>query len=287
MKRQRATDLAEQLLARLHAGRQEWPLSLVTEVYVFGSYARGAADPHDLDIEVEINRQDDRWMSHFITAMSYDSDPYLIIRRALVDRSRSCQFLFESRDRVDFPLTVLWRVGDSLEAAVARLHAMTVDEAAGRAPRDAMLPEFNGLDRWIPRTYRERLIDALDAGAIGLQRMELHDVDLDDPIGRRHLDERWGMASPLHRAGRAVLAWFAQRGIDLSTVHLHGRDVDGPVTPYFAGFGMRYFRHLPWCFTEHQGVEWVEVVHPTRTQPLHALRITPTNRDLLIGADWS
>lgn len=52
------------------------------------------------------------------------------------------------------------------------------------------------------------------------------------------------------------------RGIDLATVHLHGRDVDGSVTPYFAGFGMRYIRAVPWCFIEHHGMEWVEVVHP-------------------------
>jgi len=77
-------------------------------------------------------------------------DPYSVIRRALVGGSRSCQFLFEARDRVDFPLTLLWRVGDSLDAAVARLHAITVDEAAGRAPRDAMLHEFPGLDRGFP-----------------------------------------------------------------------------------------------------------------------------------------
>jgi len=43
VKRQRATQLAEQLLATLDAGREEWPLSRVTEVYVFGSYARGGA----------------------------------------------------------------------------------------------------------------------------------------------------------------------------------------------------------------------------------------------------
>ena len=126
--------------------------------------------------------------------------------------------------------------------------------AAGRAPRDAMLPEFAGLDRWISRTYREPLIAALDAGAIGLQRVQLPDVDFDDPVGERHLGRRWAAASPLHRAGRAVLADFVRRGIDVCTVHLHGRDVDRPDTPYFAGFGMRYFEAVPWCLTEHHGV---------------------------------
>jgi hypothetical protein len=40
---------------------------------------------------------------------------------------------------------------------------------------------------------------------------------------------------PLHRAGRAVLAHLEQRGIDPAQVHLHGRDVNDPQTPYFAG----------------------------------------------------
>jgi predicted nucleotidyltransferase len=70
MKRQRATHLAEQMLERLAAGDEEWPLKLVTEVYVFGSYARGAAEPHDLDVEVEIDRQHERWISHFVTCLS-------------------------------------------------------------------------------------------------------------------------------------------------------------------------------------------------------------------------
>jgi Nucleotidyltransferase domain len=151
VQRQRATVLVEQLLQRLAVGHEEWPLRLVTEVYVFGSYARGAATPHDVDIEVEIDRQDERWVSHFLSCVSYDRDPYSLIRRALVGGARSYGFVFEARDRVDFPLTLLWRAGDTLAAAMARLHAITEDDTAVRAPRDAMLPQFEGLDRWIPR----------------------------------------------------------------------------------------------------------------------------------------
>jgi hypothetical protein len=287
VKRQHATRLAEQLLERLAAAYEEWPLSLITEVYVFGSYARGATEPHDLDVEVEINRQDERWISHFVTCLSGGRDPYSLIRRALVGAARSYQFLFEARDRADFPLTLLWRAGDPLAAALARLHAIGEGDTAGRAPRDAMLAQFDGLDRWIPRGYRERLTAAVDAGAVSLQRLELPDAQIEDDAAQWHLEQRWGPTSPLYRAGRAVLAHFEQRGVDLSQVHLHGRDVSGPETPYFAGFQMRYFRSIPYCLTEYHGVEWIEVVHPTRTLSLSALRIVPIRSNLLVDADWT
>src|ERR1043165_2692319 len=95
--------------------------------------------------------------AHTDPCLSYGPDPYLIIRRALVGGSRSCQFLFEARDRVDFPLTLLWRAGGTLAVGGDRLPAMEADPPAGRAHRDAMLPEFEGLDRWLPRPHRERL----------------------------------------------------------------------------------------------------------------------------------
>jgi len=284
--RQRATHLAEQLLAGLDAGRDEWPLSIVTEVYVFGSYARGATDPRDLDIEVEINRQDDRWLSHFGTSLAYGRDPFSIIRRALVGAARSYQFLFEARDRVDFPLTLLWRHGDALSTALDRLYAIEVDDAAGRAPRDAMLPQFDGLDRWIPRPYRERLAMAVDTGAITLERLHLPDAAVTDPAAQQHIARRWSPTSPLYRAGHAVLAHLEQRGIDPAQVHLHGRDIAGPDTPYFAGFSLRYFPSIPACLTEYHGTEWIEVVHPTRSLPLHALRIRPARPELLTYATW-
>jgi hypothetical protein len=118
-----------------------------------------------------------------------------------------------------------------------------------------MLPQFGGLDRWIPRRYRERLTAAVDADAVGVERMELPDAAVEEPAAQRHLEERWAPTSPLYRAGRAVLAHFEQRGIDLGQVHLHGRDIDGPETPYFAGFQMRYFKSVPYCLTEYHGIE--------------------------------
>ncbi|WP_159043405.1 nucleotidyltransferase domain-containing protein [Streptomyces sp. NBRC 110028] len=48
MKRERATQLLTDMLGRLEASG--WPLDLVDEVYVFGSYARGALEPADVDV---------------------------------------------------------------------------------------------------------------------------------------------------------------------------------------------------------------------------------------------
>jgi hypothetical protein len=53
MRRQRAVALVEQFLRELDAAQDEWPVRVVTEVYVFGSFARGAIEPGDVDIDVE------------------------------------------------------------------------------------------------------------------------------------------------------------------------------------------------------------------------------------------
>jgi hypothetical protein len=187
---------------------------------------------------------------------------------------------------MDFPLTLLWRQDDRLSVAIERLHDIRVNDSAGRASRDGMLPQFDGLDRWIPRPYRERLASAIEAGAITLERLHLPDAAVTDPAGQDHIAQRWAPTSPLYRAAHAVLAHLEQRGIDPGHVHLHGRNIADPNTPHFAGFSLRYFPSIPACLTEYHGIEWIEIVHPSRTLPLHALRVKPANRDLLTDIAW-
>ena len=103
---------------------------MVTELYVFGSFARGAVAPHDLDIDVEFER-DDQWISHFVTALSYGRDPHSPIRRMLTGGKRGCQFTFNFRKQADFDLTMLWQKGDDLAVALARLDAIGADPTAG------------------------------------------------------------------------------------------------------------------------------------------------------------
>jgi len=60
VKRERAVDLVEHVLRALDEGLAEWPLSSITELYIFGSFVRGAIEPHDVDIDAEFEI-DRRW----------------------------------------------------------------------------------------------------------------------------------------------------------------------------------------------------------------------------------
>lgn len=285
MKRERALLLAQHVIRALDENHHEWPLSLVRELYVFGSFARGALDPHDVDLAVEFDA-DRRWAAHFVGCLSYGRDPHALFRRTLTGGKRGCQFQFNFRDRADFDMTLLWCQGDTLHAALDRLAAIQPDPAAERAPREAMLPQFEGLDEWIPLAYREGLSGAVGAGAMTIERCVLTEGTVASAQAREHLADRWLTTSPLYRAARAVVADWEARGIDPGQGHLHGTDIRDRDTPYFAGFNLRYFRAIPDCLTEYGGVEWIEVVRPTRTRPLDALRIRPGDRSRLGQLQW-
>lgn len=288
MKRERAVELVQHVLRNLDAGSDEWPLSLVMRLYVFGSFARGALTPHDVDLVVERENRDDRWVSHFVTSLSSGRDPYAVIRRELTTGKRGCQFVFETNQLEEFNAILIWERGDSLPTAMDRLAAIQPDEIAGRAPRDAMLPEFEGLEDWIPRPDREVLCRAVNDGAITLERVTLQNgTQVASEEAAKHARRRWNASSPLYRAATAVIAYWENQGIDLGQCHLHGTDIRDRDTPYYAGFGLRYFRSIPYCLGELHGVEWVEVVHPTKIKPLDALRIRPLNASLLEHADWA
>jgi len=285
VKRERAVELAEHVLRNLHDGQHEWPLSLVTEVHVFGSFARGALVPHDLDINLEHSRGE-RWGRHMASSLAYGRDPYTSMRQLLTTGKRGYQFVFEFREQADFDMTLLWRRGDGLDTALERLHAIQADPTAGRASRDSMLAEFEGIDQWIPRPYREVLCEAAADKSVQIERILLPDALVTGGLAAEHLDRRWKQSSPLYRAATAVVSYWEQRGIDPGQCHLHGVDIRDRETPYFAGFSLRYFRSVPACLTEFGGVEWLEVVHPTRTRPLDCLRILPLDRAKLDHATW-
>ncbi len=96
VKRERATEMLHEMLDNLDAGSR--PLDLVDEVYVFGSYARGALQPGDLDVAV-IHRTDTEFTEHVVGALMYGRDPMAGMKRALKGSKRGFQFQFNQNDR--------------------------------------------------------------------------------------------------------------------------------------------------------------------------------------------
>lgn len=286
VRRDEALQLGQDVLRTLQARRGEWPLSLISEVYVFGSVARGALEPHDLDLCVE-HDIDDEWTSHAVYSTTYGRDPYVEMRRALRGARRSCQILFNQRRWVDFEMTQLWRRGENFDLAVRRLRAIPPDSDAGHAAREAMLPQFEGLERRMPRNYRHHLHDAVQVGAIAVERVALPDGEVHNKETRRALQRRWAEASPLRRAGYAVTAYWEQAGIDPRYTWLHGDTAPGKDAPsHGADFSWRYLRLAPGLLSAPQGKERIEVAHPTRTGSLECLRVTPLDRTALATYRW-
>ncbi|MEU8076038.1 nucleotidyltransferase domain-containing protein [Catellatospora citrea] len=286
MKRAQATAAVDQMLQRFFDDRADRPLNLITEIAVFGSYARGAAEPHDVDVHVTFD-QDEDWISDTVAAMFSGRDPHTPIRKALRGAKRSLQIICEPLpDEITAGAVVLWRTGDTHADALARLHAIPADDNATRAPRDAMIDAFDGLDRILPMAFRKPVADAVAAGAIAVTQLTLPDQQVTDPDARKHITRRWQPTSPLYRAAHAILAYYEQHNIAPAQVHLHGRDVRPGPTPYYAGMGLRYANAIGHCLGNRQGVQWLEVVHPTSTKPLVALLIEPADREVLAGFRW-
>ncbi|WP_410589514.1 nucleotidyltransferase domain-containing protein [Amycolatopsis sp. lyj-23] len=252
-------------------------MPLVQSIYVFGSYARGALEPADVDIAVDFSR-DRRWTSHFVHCMSYGKNPYVVFNKALRGNSRSVSIIFEPQSYEDIPMTLLWQRGESIDTALERLHAIPADPAAGRAPRHGMLPCFDGLDEWIPRPVREEVAGLVEDEVVTVEQLTLVDKAVVDPTISELIESRWIETSPLRRAARAAVAHLEERGADLHSLFLHGEDTGAELTPFSIGFQLTHLRSMLRIFAEYGGQEWIEVVHPTRRSPLHALRIVLKDR---------
>ncbi|WDN55880.1 nucleotidyltransferase domain-containing protein [Streptomyces clavuligerus] len=288
MKRTRATELVEGMLHRLD-GSQDWPLHLVRQVWLFGSFARGAIEPHDVDVAVRFER-DERMNEAVVQAIFSGGNPYAPLRRALAGSSRGLQFQFDNATREQLEaegafMLPLWRQGDTLAEALGVLHAIAEDPAAGRAERHDMIDAFEGIDRHIPRPVRADLIGWQRQRVITISRITLpdapHDTSLLATPDMRWAFHRWNEDSPLRRAALAGLTLVQGLGADLDDVELAGQRLPTPrrltghrsEPRWWVNWKWQNYRSIPYCVTGADG--WLEVVQPTRTRPLTALVIKP------------
>ncbi|MGG7568722.1 nucleotidyltransferase domain-containing protein [Streptomyces sirii] len=277
MKRERATRLLEDMITRLEQGG--WPLGLVDEVYVFGSYVRGAPEPNDVDVVVE-HGTDKRWLGESLHASINGGDPYVGMRQALRGRTRGISFQFRGVSLRDegFDLFLLWRKGEPFSLARARLSSLREDPSAGTAPRDHMLAAFEGLEGLVPRPARIELFNRHAAGRISVIPLTLRDGHPADGEVARHVRRRWVETSPLRRAAVCALATLEDEGVDLGGVVLHGKRLFGRGQPErcFVDFGWSGFGHMGRLLDG--GLSWLEVMRPHMTKPMDALLIQSAPR---------
>ncbi|MEH6375869.1 nucleotidyltransferase domain-containing protein [Streptomyces sp. KLMMK] len=289
MRRARAVELVEGMFHRLD-GDQDWPLNLVQRAWLFGSFARGAAAPHDVDVAVQFER--DERMTEFVVQclLSGRGNPYAPLRRALAGTSRGMQFQFDnsSRKQLEAEGTVmlpLWQRGNTLAQALAVLHGIAEDPDAGRAVRHDMIDAFDGLDRYMPRPVRAALLGWQKQEVITISRIVLPDApqetDLLNTPDMRWTFRRWGEDSPLRRAALAGLAHMQGLGVELDDVNLAGQRLPTPrrragyrsEPRWWISWKWQGLRSIPYCVADADG--WLEVVQPTRTRPLNALVFRP------------
>ncbi|MFG2638749.1 nucleotidyltransferase domain-containing protein [Streptomyces sp. NPDC048362] len=276
MKRERATGLLQDMITRLEQGG--WPLGLVDEVYVFGSYARGALEPNDVDVVIE-HGTDRRWLGESLDASINGRDSYVGMKQALRGRARRMSFQFRGRSSLldeGFDLFLLWRKGEPFSLARERLASLTADPEAGPAPRDHMLPEFEGLQSLVPRPARIELFTRRTKGKISITPLRLKDAELEDPVAALHVRRRWVGTSPLRRAAACALVALEQRGVDLGEVTLHGRRLfgrDQQAEHYFVDLGWNGFGSMGRLLDS--SVTWLEVLRPHRSKTMDALLIEP------------
>lgn len=297
MKRQKATELVEQLLARAVAG--EWPANLVTEIKVFGSYMRGALDPADVDIAYRFNGANDRrWERHFQDTFFAGKDTMAAVRKSLRGTSRGISLTILNGDGEgyeDIPMMVLWQKGESLDIALERLSAIQPDPSAGSAVRHHMTEAFEGLDKYLPRYVRGELKKLADDGVIRIRKVELADREdfnvlptrgnLDRQYG--NLTRRWNEDSPLRRAAVSALSDIQARHGSLGNVDLNGSPFHEHSTAghtVMIDFKLRHIENLMHYVKNKGFTEWIEVLNPSKKGIMHALIIEPGDGNAL--AEW-
>jgi predicted nucleotidyltransferase len=213
VKRSEATKRIEGLLARVVSGEGSY-LRRVCEVWIFGSYARGAVEVGDVDLAVEFDQTKDEAGRWFATLVAGGFDDLGALRRELRGNQRALEIHFnelEDLRKEGFELRLLWRRGDSLEQAHARLAALAPDASAQRAPRGTVHPLLADVEKLISRPARQEFSLFLWAGWLQAKLVELPQGQSASGVTRRRFAEQWSRSNPRFRAAHAVASYSSER----------------------------------------------------------------------------
>ena len=215
MKRSEATRRIEALLESV-VKREGRYLPRVREAWIFGSYARGALEVGDVDLAVEFDQTRDEAARSFATLMAGGFDHLGALQRELRGSQRVLEIHFnelEDLRKEGFEPQLLWRRGESLEEAHARLAALTPDASAQRAARDTVHPLLADVEKLIPRPARQEFSLFMWAGWLGAELVELPPQRAASTVTRRRFAEQWSESNPRFRAAHAVASYLEREDV--------------------------------------------------------------------------
>jgi hypothetical protein len=216
VKRSEATRRIEGLLERVANGESRY-LPRVRELWIFGSYARGALEVGDIDLAVEFDQTKDEAGWWFATLMAGGFDHLGALRRELRGNQRALEIHFNELDNLrkeGFEPQLLWQRGDSLEEAHARLLALAPDANAQRATRDTVHPLLADVEKLIPRPARQEFSLFVWAGSLDAKLVELPLEQAANAVTRRRFADQWSESNPRFRAAHAVASYLERVGVD-------------------------------------------------------------------------
>lgn len=273
MERKRATGLVRECLERVVAG--EGRAGLVHELWLFGSYLRGARAPRDLDVIAFFDPDHDyreRLVQYLLAPSS--GDPRRPIATAVAGGRRLIHV--EPIDGPARPLRdafgqtmPLWKRGESVETALARAEVISEDANAGRAARDEH-PALEGLHRWIGPGITT-LTKLLRKPGVVVERLELQDRQPANDaytIRRGWKEDALDATTAVARARRAGISHLEELG--------YGPALWEGGCPVYFDAGRP---GIPWWITgdpvAREPRAWLWVVNGSaKREPLHALWVT-------------
>lgn len=215
MKRTEATTRIEGLLERVVQADGRY-LERVREVWIFGSYARGALEVGDIDLAVEFDQTKDEAARWFVTLLAGGFDHLGALRRNLRGNQRALEIHFNELDdlrKEDFEPLLLWRRGDSLAVARDRLSALAADPDAHRAARDTVHPLLADVEKLIPRPARQEFSLLVWAGWLDAKLVELPRGQAANRVTVRRFAEQWAETNPRFYVAHAIAMYLERDGI--------------------------------------------------------------------------
>jgi hypothetical protein len=167
----------------------------------------GRLEVGDVDLAVEFERNEGRGRTLVRHLIAGGFDHLGALRRELRGNQCVLQIHFNELDdlrKEGFEPQLLWRRGDSLEEAHARLAALAPDPSAQRAARDTVHPLLADVEKLIPRPARQEFSLLMWAGWLDARLVELPPELAANPVTRRCFADQWSESNPRFRAAHAA-----------------------------------------------------------------------------------